>query len=87
MCDLHSDPDWHIGIVLLPVKSTSTIICDTEIKINVAPLVCAYDGTVMQIVTEQKEIRVDDCVIVEESGGRANIRRTLSRLSISTHSS
>ncbi len=34
------------------------------------------DGTVFQIVTEQTEIRVDDCVIVEESGGRANIRRT-----------
>ncbi len=30
----------------------------------------------MQIVTEQTEIRIDDCVIVEESGGRANIRRT-----------
>ena len=30
----------------------------------------------MQIVTEQTEIRVDDCVIVEEAGGRANIRRT-----------
>ncbi len=34
------------------------------------------DGTVLQIVTEQMEIRVDDCVIVEEAGGRANIRRT-----------
>ena len=34
------------------------------------------DGTVFQIVTEQTEIRVDDCVIVEESGGSANIRRT-----------
>ncbi len=34
------------------------------------------EGTVLQIVTEQTEIRVDDCVIVEEAGGRANIRRT-----------
>ena len=34
------------------------------------------EGTVMQIVTEQTEIRIDDCVIVEEAGGRANIRRT-----------
>ena len=33
------------------------------------------DGTVIQIVTEQTEIRVDDCVFVEEAGGRANIRR------------
>ncbi len=33
------------------------------------------EGTVMQIVTEQTEIRIDDCVIVEEAGGRANIRR------------
>jgi len=33
------------------------------------------EGTVMQIVTEQTEIRVDDCVVVEEAGGRANIRR------------
>jgi outer membrane lipoprotein SlyB len=34
------------------------------------------EGTVMQIVTEQTEIRIDDCVIIEEAGGRANIRRT-----------
>ena len=33
------------------------------------------DGTVIQITTEQTEIQVDDCVIIEESGGRANIRR------------
>ena len=33
------------------------------------------DGTVIQIATEQTEIQVDDCVIIEESGGRANIRR------------
>ncbi len=33
------------------------------------------EGAVIQIVTEQTEIRVDDCVIVEEAGGRANIRR------------
>jgi outer membrane lipoprotein SlyB len=33
------------------------------------------EGTVIQIVTEQTEIRVNDCVTVEESGGRANIRR------------
>ncbi len=34
------------------------------------------DGTVMQIVTEQTAILVGDCVIIEESGGSANIRRT-----------
>ncbi len=34
------------------------------------------EGTVMQIVTEQTAILVGDCVIVEEAGGRANIRRT-----------
>lgn len=33
------------------------------------------EGTVIQIASEQKEIQVDDCVIIEESGGRANIRR------------
>ncbi|MCH9006159.1 MAG: hypothetical protein IH838_12840 [Proteobacteria bacterium] len=33
------------------------------------------DGTIIQIATEQTEIQVDDCVIIEESGGRANIRR------------
>ena len=33
------------------------------------------EGTVIQIVTEQTEIRVDDCVIIEEAGGSANIRR------------
>ncbi len=34
------------------------------------------EGTVMQVVTEQTAILVGDCVIVEEAGGRANIRRT-----------
>ena len=34
------------------------------------------EGSVIQIATEQTEIRIDDCVIVEESGGSANIRRT-----------
>ena len=34
------------------------------------------EGTVMQIVTEQTAILIGDCVIVEEAGGRANIRRT-----------
>ncbi len=34
------------------------------------------DGTVIQILTEQTAIRVDDCVIIEEVGGSANIRRT-----------
>ena len=33
------------------------------------------EGTIIQIVTEQTEIRVDDCVVVEEASGRANIRR------------
>ena len=35
-----------------------------------------YEGTVMQIVTEQTAILVGDCVIIEEASGRANIRRT-----------
>ena len=34
------------------------------------------EGTVMQIVTEQTAILVGDCVIIEESAGSANIRRT-----------
>ena len=33
------------------------------------------DGTIVQVATEQTEIRMDDCVVVEESGGSANIRR------------
>ena len=33
------------------------------------------EGTTIQIATEQTEIRVDDCVYVEEAGGTANIRR------------
>ena len=37
--------------------------------------VTTNEGTVVQIATEQTEIRVDDCVYVEESGGTANIRR------------
>jgi len=37
--------------------------------------VTTNEGTMIQIATEQTEIRVDDCVFVEESGGTANIRR------------
>lgn len=37
--------------------------------------VTTNEGTMIQIATEQTEIRVDDCVFVEESGGSANIRR------------
>jgi outer membrane lipoprotein SlyB len=37
--------------------------------------VTTNEGTAIQIATEQTEIRVDDCVYVEESGGTANIRR------------
>ncbi len=33
------------------------------------------EGTMIQIATEQTELRIDDCVYVEESGGTANIRR------------
>jgi len=33
------------------------------------------DGTIIQIVTDQTQIRLGDCVTVEESGGKANIRR------------
>jgi outer membrane lipoprotein SlyB len=37
--------------------------------------VTTNEGTAIRIATEQTEIRVDDCVFVEESGGTANIRR------------
>ncbi len=33
------------------------------------------DGAIVQIVTDQTQIRLGDCVAVEESRGRANIRR------------
>ncbi len=33
------------------------------------------DGTIIQVVSDQREIRMGDCVAVEESGGLANIRR------------
>ena len=32
-------------------------------------------GATIVVVSDQMEIRKDDCVVVEESGGRANIRR------------
>ena len=32
-------------------------------------------GATIVIVSDQREIRKDDCVVVEESGGKANIRR------------
>ena len=37
--------------------------------------VTTNEGTKIQIATEQTEIRVDDCVFVEDAGGSANIRR------------
>lgn len=37
--------------------------------------VTTNEGTMVQIATEQTEIRVEDCVFVEEAGGTANIRR------------
>ena len=37
--------------------------------------VTTNEGTMIQIATEQTEIRIDDCVYVEEAGGTANIRR------------
>ena len=37
--------------------------------------VTTNEGTMIQIATEQTELRVDDCVFVEETGGSANIRR------------
>lgn len=37
--------------------------------------VTTNEGTMVQIATEQTEIRVDDCVFVEQSGNTANIRR------------
>jgi len=37
--------------------------------------VTTNEGTAVQIATEQTEVRVDDCVYVEEAGGTANIRR------------
>lgn len=33
------------------------------------------DGSMVQIATEQTELRIDDCVYVEETSGGANIRR------------
>lgn len=33
------------------------------------------DGTQIQVATEQMEIRIGDCVYVEEAGGGTNIRR------------
>jgi outer membrane lipoprotein SlyB len=37
--------------------------------------VTTNEGTMIQIATEQTEIRIDDCVFVEEAGSTANIRR------------
>jgi hypothetical protein len=36
------------------------------------------DGTIIKVATEQTEIQINDCVLIEESGGTANIRRTAS---------
>ncbi|MCH8060420.1 MAG: hypothetical protein IIA11_08175 [Proteobacteria bacterium] len=34
------------------------------------------DGTIIKVATEQAEIQIGDCVLIEESGNSANIRRT-----------
>ena len=38
------------------------------------------EGTVVQIVTDQTEILMGDCVLIEEAGGKANIRRVAATL-------
>lgn len=40
----------------------------------------AADGSIIHVVTEQREVRVGDCVSVEETGNTANIRRVASAL-------
>jgi outer membrane lipoprotein SlyB len=37
--------------------------------------VLVNDGSMIQVATEQTEIRIADCVFVEQSGGGTNIRR------------
>ena len=37
--------------------------------------VTTNDGTMIQVATEQTEIRIRDCVFVEEAAGKTNIRR------------
>ncbi len=37
--------------------------------------VSTSDGTMIQVATEQTEMRIGDCVFVEQSGGGTNIRR------------
>lgn len=37
-------------------------------------------GAMIKVVTDQTEIRNGDCVVVEESGGRANVRRASSTM-------
>ena len=37
--------------------------------------VTTSDGTMIQVATEQTEIRIGDCVFVEQAGGGTNIRR------------
>jgi outer membrane lipoprotein SlyB len=35
----------------------------------------AVDGAIVEVVTDQMEIKKGDCVAIEEAGGKANIRR------------
>ena len=37
--------------------------------------VATNDGTLIQVATEQTEMRIGDCVFVEQSGGGTNLRR------------
>ena len=44
-------------------------------RYGVAYTIRTGDGTATRVITDQTEIRMGDCVIVEEAGGTANVRR------------
>lgn len=44
-------------------------------RYGVAYTIRTGDGTASRVITDQTEIRMGDCVVVEEAGGTANVRR------------
>ncbi len=56
-----------VGAVVGAATQKSEQAWEVTVEIN--------GGTMIKVVTDQIEIHKGDCVVVEESGGRANVRR------------
>jgi hypothetical protein len=49
-------------------------------RFGMAYTVRTGEGSAIRVITDQTEIRIGDCVVVEEAGGTANVRRVTSTM-------